>query len=139
MNLTFLLPLLGGILIGLGTTILLAFAGKIAGISGILSSFLSKPEKIISWQLLFLLGFLSGGIFMKILFPSFFTYSLNASILEIILGGILVGFGTRLGNGCTSGHGVCGLSRLSLRSFVATFLFLSIGILIATLREFLWH
>ncbi len=116
--------LVGGLLIGLSATILLAFNGRIAGISGILSGALGWASDP-GWRRVFLLGLLiGGGIYEYGLAPT----PTPASVLSpwaMVMGGLLVGFGTQLGNGCTSGHGVCGLGRLSVRSLVAVITFLS--------------
>tara|TARA_Y100000591_G_C21481539_1_gene520730 strand:- start:99 stop:509 length:411 start_codon:yes stop_codon:yes gene_type:complete len=124
----FLPPLIGGILIGLSSTMILFFLGKIAGVSGILGSFLSNPKSSHNWKISFLMGLVFGGLILKIWSPKFFTYSLNFNIIQVIIAGFLVGFGTRLGSGCTSGHGVSGLPRLSKRSFIATIIFIFAGV-----------
>lgn len=116
----------GGLLIGLSATLLLLFNGRIAGISGIINGAVGMGEAR-RWQLLFVAGLLLGGLLY-----SAFSVSLESSASELapipmIAGGLLVGFGTRLGNGCTSGHGVCGLGRLSFRSLVAVLTFLTTG------------
>ena len=124
----YLLSLLGGAAIGLSSLLLMRSQGKIAGISGIVdrvSKPFSKPEP---WQVQFTLGLLFAGILAAIFAPeSLKAPSVNTGVL--ILAGLLVGVGTRLANGCTSGHGICGLSRLSGRSVVAVATFMSVGIL----------
>ncbi len=124
-----LYPLAGGLLIGLASTVLMLFAGKIAGISGILAKILDPLSINKSMSIFFVLGLLLGGTFMKVFFSSFFSYGLDSSYVRLAIAGIIVGFGTQLGSGCTSGHGVCGLARLSVRSLVATLTFISFGIL----------
>jgi uncharacterized membrane protein YedE/YeeE len=127
---SFTLALLGGILIGLASTLMLIGLGRVTGISGFCASVfeLGKQEY---WKLFFLFGLLVGGLMMHSLFaPQFFNYQLNSDYLRIIVAGLLVGLGTRLGNGCTSGHGVCGIARLSKRSIVATLVFIASGMLI---------
>jgi uncharacterized membrane protein YedE/YeeE len=126
-----LLPLAGGVLIGLSATLLLALHGRVAGISGILGSAISTtvaPQER-RWRLEFLLGLAGAGALLRLLVPEQFSSSPASSLLVVGLAGALVGFGTRLGSGCTSGHGVCGISRLSLRSMVATLTFIAFGAL----------
>jgi uncharacterized membrane protein YedE/YeeE len=128
---SFLLPLAGGVLIGLSATLLLALHGRVAGISGILGSAISTtvaPQER-RWRLEFLLGLAGAGALLRLLVPEQFSSSPASSLLVVGLAGALVGFGTRLGSGCTSGHGVCGISRLSLRSMVATLTFIAFGAL----------
>lgn len=116
--------LIGGVLIGLGVAVMLLFNGKIAGISGVLGGALQKwvPDSL--WRLAFLVGIPVGVMLVSAVQNMQPAVELDASRPLIILGGLLVGFGTRLGGGCTSGHGVCGLARLSPRSIVATATFM---------------
>lgn len=124
-----ILPLIGGILIGLASSIMLLGLGRITGVSGILASAIFLPRSPNgTWRVTFILGLVYGGLVLKFLEPDYFDYTIDSSIPLILIGGILVGFGTRLGSGCTSGHGVCGLGRLSTRSIVATVVFMSFGI-----------
>lgn len=119
--------LLGGILIGLAASVLLLMNGRIAGISGIVGGLVMPGTKDRLERLLFLVGLLGGGALLFWLRRESIP---SASSLPVGLGaiaGLVVGFGTRLGNGCTSGHGVCGLSRLSARSLVATLTFMGTG------------
>lgn len=123
--------LIGGIMIGLAASILIVGIGKIMGMSGILkSSLVSLPR--FSWQLMFVIGMAitTWGYSLVIGFPEL---EMGQPLWKIIAAGLLVGFGTRLGSGCTSGHGICGISRLSGRSITATVLFLFSGIVTATL------
>ncbi|MEM9945802.1 MAG: YeeE/YedE family protein [Cyanobacteria bacterium P01_D01_bin.36] len=120
--------LVGGLLIGLSATILLAFNGRIAGISGILSGSLGQGADV-SWRRFFIVGMLLGGCLYEYWLAPSPTPSADFSPWAMAIGGLLVGFGTRLGNGCTSGHGVCGLGRLSVRSLVAVVTFLSTAML----------
>ncbi|WP_108652289.1 YeeE/YedE family protein [Dongshaea marina] len=116
--------LVGGLLIGLSATLLLAFNGKIAGISGMVGGLFTRSWQELSWRALFIIGMLLGGVIASQLgftFPGSFG---EHNILTWIGAGLLVGIGTRLGNGCTSGHGICGIGRLSIRSMVATTLFI---------------
>ncbi|TDO96926.1 YeeE/YedE family protein [Marinomonas balearica] len=119
----FTYPIIGGLLIGLSASILLLGSGRVAGISGLLANLLFKDRKILPF--LFLAGLILGGTFSQTFF-GFDTIenTLNTPFWMIILSGLLVGYGTRLGSGCTSGHGVCGIPRLSLRSLIATCIFI---------------
>jgi uncharacterized membrane protein YedE/YeeE len=132
------MALLGGVLIGLSVTMMLLFKGRVTGISGILYRTTVSPRSENSWRLLFILGLLVGGLVLQTLFPETLINSLEMSSLRVGVAGFLVGFGTLLGNGCTSGHGVCGISRFSLRSITATMTFMAFGILtVYLLRVFL--
>lgn len=120
--------LIGGMLIGLSAAMLLLFTGRIAGISGIAGGLLTRPPRAeVVWRLLFVAGLLVGGVAVFLLAPRQFEFTLDRSILALVAAGVLVGFGTRLGNGCTSGHGVCGISRMSPRSIAATVTFMATG------------
>ena len=121
-----MMGLTGGALIGLSASLLLLTRGRIAGISGILAGSASGPER--HWKRLFLGGLVMGGVVSGPFLPFAFTELPANQGWTLLGGGLLVGYGTRLGNGCTSGHGVCGLSRLSRRSLVATLIFLSCAI-----------
>lgn len=125
----FQLPLIGGILIGLSTSIFLVMNGRLIGISGIIGTFFKAPWSDRYWRLLFIIGLIIGGFVTLKFFPQFNYNEIPTSEGVLLLGSILVGFGTRLGSGCTSGHGVCGISRGSLRSIVATFIFILSAIL----------
>jgi len=134
----YLYALIGGLLIGLSATILLAFAGRIAGISGIVGGlFEPNTKEEINWRLLFILGLLLGGLLITNFLPQNTALYFHQSIGATILAGIFVGIGTRLGSGCTSGHGVCGLGRRSLRSLMATFTFIAIGVLTVLIKGIL--
>jgi uncharacterized membrane protein YedE/YeeE len=122
--------LTGGILIGASASVLLLLNGKIAGISGIIGGLLRLSPDETSWRVSFVAGFFVGGLLLRALFPAAFGAS-PAPVPLLIFAGLLVGFGTQLGSGCTSGHGVCGLSRLSFRSLVATVTFMLTGALSA--------
>ena len=133
-NETFLYPLIGGIIIALSTSILLFFNGKICGISGILGGLLKVPQRDDLWKLSLVFGLIFGSYIFSFLFPQFFNYSIDLKWWEVIVGGFLVGIGTRVGSGCTSGHGVCGIARLSPRSILATVLFIFTGIITVYLK-----
>lgn len=114
----------GGILLGLSATILLLINGKIAGISGIMNGMMTPTKGDFSWRLLFVVGIIGGGLASVLLFGVLTPNTSTISSVLIIAAGLLVGFGTKLGNGCTSGHGICGIGRLSVRSIVATCVFM---------------
>ena len=118
--------LAGGVLIGLASVWLLAANGRIAGISGILHGLFARPPGDRGWRIAFLAGLLAAGTGWSLFFD---TARPNQNLLAMALAGVLVGFGTRLGGGCTSGHGVCGLGRLSLRSLVAVIVFMACGMI----------
>lgn len=122
---------MGGALIGLSASLLLVFNGRVAGISGIVGGLLSPKQGDVSWRLLFLVGLLLGGGAMLAIHPQGFASTVQRSAPAVIIAGLLVGVGTRMGNGCTSGHGVCGTSRLSPRSMAATLTFITTGAVMA--------
>lgn len=118
--------LIGGALIGIAAALLLLFNGRIAGISGILAGILRNEKRETSWRVMFVLGMMAAPSLYGLLF-TLPKIEITASLPELVIAGLLVGLGTRYGSGCTSGHGVCGLSRLSLRSLVATLTFIFTG------------
>lgn len=118
--------LVGGVLIGLAAALFLLFNGRIAGISGILGGLLEWPRGDIAWRIAFLLG-LIGAPLAYGLFTTLPQVEVDAGMATLVVAGLLVGVGTRYGAGCTSGHGVCGLSRRSPRSLVATVAFMASG------------
>lgn len=120
-------PLAGGLLIGLAAAIYLIMTGKIMGVSGILSQALFKKNKILA--VVFLIGLVIGGSAYGVLTHQTVPFPETRSPYLLIISGLLVGYGTRLGSGCTSGHGVCGLARLSPRSIVATCVFMLAAII----------
>jgi len=119
----------GGVLIGLAVTLMLLFNGRVTGVSGIISSSLTKPTADGLWRLYFISGLILGGLLLHFLKPEFFVNNSERSSTAIAVAGLLVGYGTVMGSGCTSGHGVCGISRLSLRSIAATLTFMLFGFL----------
>lgn len=122
-NLTPLPSFAGGILIGVAVAILLLMNGRVAGISGILGGLLRPTRSEVGWRIAMLLGLILAPLVYR-LFAPLPPIRIDADILVLIVAGVLVGAGTRYGSGCTSGHGVCGLSRLSPRSLVATLAFM---------------
>lgn len=129
----YLAPLFGGLLIGLSASLLLLVLGRVAGISGIVGALLLGTERSL-WRIGFVLGLIGVGALML---TQDAVGGAQARPWVLLLAGLLVGFGTRLGNGCTSGHGVCGLSRLSMRSAVATSVFIGTGVLTVLVARFL--
>jgi uncharacterized membrane protein YedE/YeeE len=121
--------LIGGIVLGLASAIFILFNGRILGISGILGGLLSPRRGDIGWRIFFLLGMAAAPAVFAWLAPAGVISAprIDASYALIVAAGLLVGLGTRYGSGCTSGHGVCGLSRLSPRSLVATLTFMGAG------------
>ncbi|HCH4278189.1 TPA: YeeE/YedE family protein [Vibrio parahaemolyticus] len=126
--------LFGGILLGISATILLLVNGKIAGISGIMNGIMSPKKGDYSWRLLFAVGMIAGGLISILMLGVAVPSTANLSLGMVIAAGLLVGIGTRLGNGCTSGHGICGMGRLSKRSIVATCVFMAVAGLTVLVR-----
>tara|TARA_R110002020_G_scaffold2447_3_gene11468 strand:- start:39742 stop:40176 length:435 start_codon:yes stop_codon:yes gene_type:complete len=129
--------LIGGIMIGLSAALLVVFNGRIAGISGMLGGLLSPRQSGNGERLLFVLGMLLAPL-LYWLMHSRPTIVIEAGPVALILAGLLVGFGSRMGSGCTSGHGVCGLARLSPRGLVATLSFMGAGFVSVFLLRHLW-
>lgn len=121
--------LLGGILLGISASALFLYSGRILGITGILEGLLTHRSADAPWRIAFLLGMFAAPVAVKFILPTALIHAprMDASWAMVIAAGLLVGFGTRWGAGCTSGHGICGLSRLSLRSLVATLTFMCTG------------
>ena len=128
----YLPPLIGGAIIGLSASILWLGSGRVAGISGILSGLFQANPTQYTHRILFLVGLLTGGITLLFAYPESIHVTIPRSMPTLILAGLLVGIGTKIGSGCTSGHGVCGISKLSTRSIVATLSFMASGFFIAT-------
>jgi len=122
------LSLIGGLLIGAAAAVLVLFNGRIAGISGILGGLLSLPRKDMAWRITFLLGMIGAPVIANLLDKPAMA-QIDASWGGILVAGFLVGLGTRYASGCTSGHGVCGISRGAIRSLVATLTFMATGFL----------
>lgn len=116
----------GGALIGLSASLMLGLNGRVMGISGILGGLLAPTAGDVAWRALFVAGIVGGGLIALALMPGAFSAG-TASLGVAVLAGLLVGVGTRVGNGCTSGHGVCGISRFSPRSVAATLTFIASG------------
>lgn len=123
----FLWAIIGGSLLGVSAVMMMAFNGRIAGVSGILSGSITQPTGDRLWRILFILGIVLGGAIPALISGDFRPPEPQAGTLLLVAGGLFVGIGTGLGSGCTSGHGICGMSRLSLRSIVATCTFMAAG------------
>jgi uncharacterized membrane protein YedE/YeeE len=129
--------LFGGVLLGISATLLLLMNGKIAGISGILTGILTPKNKDFSWRILFFVGMIIGGVVSVNRLGAEIPTEFAAGTEMLALSGLLVGFGTRLGSGCTSGHGICGIGRLSKRSIIATVVFMSFAACTVYIRHHL--
>ncbi len=122
-NFTPLEAFIGGLIIGLSVVLFYVANGRIAGISGIINnSIFSKINRLDN--ILFIIGLILGPVLYKLIVNPNINFNISSSVPLLILAGLLVGAGTKIGSGCTSGHGICGISRFSKRSFVATFLFM---------------
>lgn len=124
--------LLGGALIGLVAACMLYINGRVCGISGMVSDLVSFHTNL-WWSGFFLIGLLSGGLFLRAVYPLSLDVEIPLPYSVVFLGGLLVGFGARMGGGCTSGHGVCGVGMTLKRSIVATITFVFFGMLTSTL------
>lgn len=126
--------LIGGLVIGLAATAFILLHGRVMGVSGILSGLVVPLKGDIGWRIAFLSGLIAAPVLAHIagLMP---PIEISAGIIELAIAGLFVGFGTALGSGCTSGHGVCGISRLSPRSILATCVFVGFGMITVYLRN----
>ena len=135
---TWSIALAGGVLIGLAATLLLWLNGRVAGVSGILNGVIFPNAADVSWRAAFLIGLIvAAGAYMALV-PAAPLPRGDYSRVALIAAGLLVGFGTRMGNGCTSGHGVCGIGRLSMRSLVAVMTFMATAIATTFVVRHLW-
>lgn len=122
------LSLGGGLLLGVASALFILVNGRILGISGIVGGLISPLKGDVGWRISFLLGMAAAPLVASFVFPQLLSAPrIDAGLIALVAAGLLVGFGTRLGSGCTSGHGVCGLSRLSPRSLVSTLTFMGLG------------
>ncbi|WP_019027451.1 YeeE/YedE family protein [Colwellia piezophila] len=128
--------LFGGMLLGLSAALLMLFSGKVAGISGIIGGLLSRQKHETSWRVAFVIGMILS---VYVVSPLGFELPeiINNNIFLVALAGLLVGLGTRLGNGCTSGHGIVGMGRFSKRSIIATCIFMTTAIIVVLIRNLL--
>lgn len=135
---TWMIALAGGVLIGLSATLLLWLNGRVAGVSGILNGVIFPNAGDVSWRAMFLLGLIvAAGLYMALV-PGAPLPRTDYSRVALVVAGLLVGFGTRMGNGCTSGHGVCGLGRLSMRSLASVLTFMATAIATTFVVRHLW-
>lgn len=121
--------LLGGVLVGISATLLMWLNGRIAGISGILGGLLPPEKGESAWRLAFVVGLVGGGLAFAYGGGDMSSIAIEANTATLIGAGLLVGFGTRLGAGCTSGHGVCGIGRLSARGIVSTITYIGVAMI----------
>ena len=134
-NSEFVMPLLGGVLIGASSGIMILFNGRTTGISGIFSGLLFKRGNEETWRSYFLAGLIFGGFVLQYLNPKLFENTTGRGLLVLVTSGLLVGIGSKLGRGCTSGHGVCGIGRLSVTSLVATVVFVLSGMFLVSIVQ----
>ncbi len=130
--------LAGGILLGIAASLYVLFNGRILGISGIVGGLLQAKKSDWLWRLSFILGLLTAPLWAKYVFQISVQTVIDANYITLLIAGVLVGFGARYGSGCTSGHGICGLSRLSPRSLIATICFMACGFLIVYVMRHLF-
>ena len=128
-NFTPVSGLIGGLLIGLAAALLLLLNGRISGISGIVGGLLAPKSPDAGWRVVFILGLLLGTFGYTLATTGALPVNIQASMPVLVISGLLVGFGTRFGSGCTSGHGLCGIARLSKRSVVASGVFFGVAML----------
>ena len=128
-NFTPLSGLLGGLLIGLAAAMLLLLNGRISGISGIVGGLLTPKSSDAGWRVAFVAGLVLGAFGYVLATGGAIPVRMQASLPVLVAAGLLVGFGTRLGSGCTSGHGLCGIARLSKRSIVASAVFFGVAMI----------
>jgi uncharacterized protein len=136
-NFTPVSALAGGALIGSSAVLLMALTGRVAGISGILSNIVLGAPGERLWRALFMAGLVLGPVIVRIISGEPLPFEITSSLPLLAGGGLLVGLGTRLGSGCTSGHGVCGLSRFSIRSLVSVITFIGVGMITVTILRLL--
>ena len=135
-NFTPISALLGGVIIGFAVLLFFLFNGRLIGISGIASNFINQQDKKFD-NFLFLIGLVLGPFVYKILSNKEIELIISNSYILLIIAGLLVGFGTRISGGCTSGHGISGLSRFSLRSIIATVTFILVGVITVLIKNYL--
>ena len=135
-NFTPISALLGGVIIGFAVLLFFLFNGRLIGISGIASNFINQQDKRFD-NFLFLIGLVLGPFVYKILSNKEIELVISNSYILLIIAGLLVGFGTRISGGCTSGHGISGISRFSLRSIIATITFILVGVITVLIKNYL--
>jgi uncharacterized protein len=127
--------LLGGALIGLAAALMMLLTGRIAGVSGIFGALLAGPASERSWRLAFIAGLIAAPLISSTFGRPLPLPDMPASWAVVIAGGLLVGFGTRMAGGCTSGHGVCGMARISPRSIAATLIFMGVAVVVVAVTR----
>jgi hypothetical protein len=132
-NLTALSGLRGGALIGLAAAVLMMLTGRLAGVSGILGGVLQARPADQGWRIAFIAGLIAAPLVAAVAGAPLPRPAMTSSLALVAIAGLLVGFGTRMGNGCTSGHGVCGVARLSTRSMAATAIFMITAIVVVAI------
>lgn len=138
-NFTLISALIGGSLIGLSAVLMLWLNGRIAGVSGIFHGLFSPHKNDLGWRIFFLVGMIAGSLIYYFLPQIHFVPRVHFSVHLLILSGLLVGIGTRIAGGCTSGHGVCGIARLSFRSLLATAIFFIFGVITVYVTRHIWN
>lgn len=139
MTATWWAALAGGVLIGLSATLLLWLNGRVAGVSGLLNGVVFPRSGDVAWRAMFLAGLIvAAGLYMAFV-PGAPAPRTDFSRIALVMAGLLVGFGTRMGNGCTSGHGVCGLGRLSMRSLAAVAMFMTTAMATTFAARHAWN
>ena len=128
-NIELIKPIMGGILIGIASIGLMLFNGRITGIAGILKGILQFPKNDLMWRVSFVAGMILTGVVVSFVMPGFAVVEIDRSLVAYGAAGLLIGIGTGIANGCTSGHGVCGVGRLSNRSVTVTMAFTTSGII----------
>ena len=134
-NFTPISAAIGGALIGLSTVLLMLFTGRIAGVAGITGGLFNPRSDDRGWRLAFVAGLIAAPLAAALIDRPVAMPQMPGSMIVIAIAGLLVGFGTRLGNGCTSGHGICGIARLSPRSIAATFVFMVAAMIVVALTR----
>jgi uncharacterized membrane protein YedE/YeeE len=134
-NFTPISAAIGGALIGLAAALMMLLTGRIAGITGILAGLLPQGASDMGWRIAFIAGLLLAPLIGSLGGYALAAPAIDDSWIVVIIAGLLVGYGTRLGGGCTSGHGVCGIARLSPRSIVATLVFMAVAIAVVAIRR----
>ncbi|MBC7504022.1 YeeE/YedE family protein [Candidatus Gracilibacteria bacterium] len=136
MNPLYINALIGGAIIGLSALLFIGGLGRVMGVSGIVKGIFGKLAKNEYWRYYFLVGLMGGVALYSYIVPSYHISNTNPSYIIAIIAGVLVGVGTSMANGCTSGHAVCGIGRLSIRSMIATLVFVASGMIAVYFTHF---
>jgi uncharacterized protein len=132
---SFALAVAGGVLVAVGLLLAAVAARRVVGVSGVVAGALRPQRGDLAWRLAFVTGLVGGGVLLSAIMPAALTFDVQRGLPTMALAGLLVGFGTRMSGGCTSGHGVCGIGRLSPRSMLATAVFVVTGAAVVYLLE----